>query len=379
MEVVLAMPGKDLSSRILARERAGEETGCSHQIFAEVLWLVDGALDLPRAAKRLDDLEFVLAHPEQEARAREQDPSDGSWGACHEQWFFRVNATIEHLQTQAARAETPRYEMHLFDRVNSPEKLREYFEGVSVSDIARTGRDNRWELNESLENLGRLILQGRPAYCHWHPQLKAVLADLILNRLRNPRTGWWGERFRRSGREEFVDDLSMTYHVISALIRDVPDMVKVMDHLPAVKDLDYEVGWLQSGHYSNHHNMDVIALFGYGWPYMTDAQQDAAAAEIRKMVNWCVRDSLQPDGSFRQQGVSDDSVEEHTYWGASFLARAGYFDAAKRFWTRDPQAEKVRQRIVRYIEQHRGTGGAGGNYYEGALEQMGALTVPPLR
>ena len=34
--------------------------------------------------------------------------------------------------------------------MNSPEKLQEYFENVAVSDIPRTGRDNRRELNLSL-------------------------------------------------------------------------------------------------------------------------------------------------------------------------------------------------------------------------------------
>jgi hypothetical protein len=185
---------------------------------------------VPRIIKRQSDLESVLAHPEQEGRAREQDPSDGSWGACHEEWFFRVNATIDHLGTAAAKTERPRYELHLFDRVNSPERLRAYFDSIAISDVARTGRNNRRELNESLENLGRLILNDRPKYYRWHPQLKEAVVDLILNRLRNPQTGWWGPRFKRDGRVEFVDDLSMTYHVIDSLIRDVPDMGKVISN-----------------------------------------------------------------------------------------------------------------------------------------------------
>jgi hypothetical protein len=330
---------------------------------------------VPRIIKRQSDLESVLAHPEQEGRAREQDPSDGSWGACHEEWFFRVNATIDHLGTAAAKTERPRYELHLFDRVNSPERLRAYFDSIAISDVARTGRNNRRELNESLENLGRLILNDRPKYYRWHPQLKEAVVDLILNRLRNPQTGWWGPRFKRDGRVEFVDDLSMTYHVIDSLIRDVPDMGKVIEHLLAVKDLEFSIGWLEDGEYSDHHNMDVVALFGYGWPHMTAAQKKSATAEIRKMVRWCLNDSLQADGSFRRRIHTDNSIEEQTYGGASFLARAGFFDPAKRFWTSDnfPQSEETRRRIVRYIKQHQATGGAGGTYYQGALEQLGAL------
>src|SRR5208283_1347022 len=126
----------------------------------------------------------------------------------------------------------------LFDRVNSPEKLREYLTSLAVSDPARTGVDHRRELNESLSNLMRLILRGQPAYYAWDPKLKDTLMDLVLHRLRNPQTGWWGESYVRTGNVEFVDDLSVTFHVISYLHGDVPNLAAVMDHLLAVKDLD---------------------------------------------------------------------------------------------------------------------------------------------
>ena len=113
---------------------------------------------------------------------------------------FKVNSTFEHITSPPNRTEKPRYELHLFDRENAPEKLTQYFDSVSVSDIARTGRDNARELNESLENLGRLTLRGRPAYYHWDPRLKDTMMDIIMQRLRNPRDRMVGRVMSATGR-----------------------------------------------------------------------------------------------------------------------------------------------------------------------------------
>jgi hypothetical protein len=361
-----------LSKEIGAREAAGRPTACSHQILTEIFALLDSQMDLAWVERRLDEGDRVLANPELEARAERQDPTDGGWGACHDQWFFKVNATFDHLTKRSAENERPRYPLTLFDRINSPEKLRAYFDGLAVSDIPHTGIDHRKELNESLANLTRLILRDRPAYYHWHPQLKDALMDEILHRLRNPRTGWWGERYLRDGEEQFVDDLSVTFHTISYLHGEVPDLDKVVNHLLAVKDLDYPIGWRASGRPSNHHNMDVIVLLRYGWPYLNEVQRGAAAAEVHRMLLWCLGESLQPDGSFRADQGSSDSIEEANSWGVSFLVRIGYFDATNRFWTTEtfPDSEAVRQKLIAFIEKHAANGGAGGSYYEDDLAAL---------
>ncbi len=362
-----------LRARVNARENAGHETLCSHQILSEVSWLAGSVMDVARLKKRLDDLESVLAHPEDESKAAQQDSSDGGWGTCHDEWFFKVNATFDHLAKPSNAAETSRYPLHLFDRVNSPEKLQQYFANVAVSDLALTGVDHRRELNESLSNLTRLVVRGIPAYYAWHPKLKEALVERIIPSLRNARTGWWGESYVRNGRTEFVDDLSATFHVISYLRGDVPNLPAVMDHLLAVKDLDYPIGWLEDGRRSNHNQMDVVTLFRLAWPSANDAQKQAAAAEIQHMLDWCLRESLQADGSFQPDAGSNESMEESTSWGVSFLARIGFFDPARRFWTDAsfPDAEPIRQKMIDYIEKHKAAGGAGGVYYEHDLQELG--------
>ena len=91
--------------------------------------------------------------------------------------------------------------------------------------------------------------------------------------------------------------------------------------------------------------------------------------EIQKMLQWCLNESLQPDGSFKPH-VADGSLEEGVYYGTSFLGRIGFFDKAERFWTdKDfPESEAIRNKIIDYIHKHSSSGGSGGSYYESALE-----------
>jgi len=357
-----------LYARVREREAAGQNTACSKQILWELKALLTQTANFKLIDQRLADLVASLAHPELEGDANEQGPVDGSWGRCYAEWYCKLDATCDQLGKEANKKRPLKYEPRFLDRVNSPDKLTAYLTSVSVSDIPRTGVDNLLEFNLSLANLTRLILRDRPKGYPWDPRLRATLRHLILS-FRNPETGWWGERYVRDGRVVFVDDLSTTFHVVSYLQGNVPDLPRIVDTTLAVKDLDYPVGWLWKGQYWNHNNMDVVALFKAGWPHANAAQRKAMATEIQKMMQWCLDESLQPDGSFKPI-IADGSLEEGTYYGASFLARIGFFDKSLRFWTDQefPQANEVRQRIIAYILKHRATGGSGGGYYESALE-----------
>jgi len=364
----------ELEQRVLDRESRLQDVSCSHRIVTEIRWLMGSTVDIDRIDTRLNDLRTSLAHPELEAKGRERDPVDGSWGYCYTEWFFRLDGSYDgHFSKGEGDGSIP-----LLDRVNSPEKLTEYVLSISVSDVAHTGINHRREMNEALSTLIRLILRDEPRGYRWNPQLKATLRDLLLNQLRNPQTGWWGERYVRGGSAEFVDDLSMTFHIVSYLHGDVPDLDKVGTTLLALKDLEYPVGWLDNGHYVNHHNMDVVVLFRYAWPFMTRSQKREASTEIGKMLEWCLKQSVLPDGSFRRSTGGDDSVEEGEYFGAAFLARAGYFDPTRRFWSNEacPGADELRHRLIDFIEKHKATGAAGGAYYESALTELDVPVDP---
>ena len=95
------------------------------------------------------------------------------------------------------------------------------------------------------------------------------------------------------------------------------------------------------------------------------------AAEIDRMLTWCLHDSLQGDGSFKIN-IADGSLEDAEYYGTSFLARIGYFDPAQRFWTdrNFPEATEVKARILSFVKAHRGSGPTGDNY-RSTLESLG--------
>jgi hypothetical protein len=312
----------------------------------------------------LDALQATLDHPEREAQAEKENPADGSWGQGYTEWFFKVSASYPHLdETNSA--------FHFIDRINSPQKLTDYLVSVSVSDIARTGVDHEREFNESLSCLMRMILRHKPRQYAYDPGLKPTLMDLILHRFRDPMTGYWGESYVRDGHAYFVDDLSMTFHAVSYLDGNVPDMDKVVGTTLAARNAEFPVGCLYEGQHNDHLNMDVAELFRLGWPHASEAQKKAIALELHELLQWCLTESLQPDGSFKMW-VGDNSKEESTYFGASFLSRIGYFDKSKRFWTDEdfPQTENVRQKIIAYIEKHLKSGATGGEYYRSALEQL---------
>ncbi len=354
-----------LDERVERREAARESTACSHQILFELKLLIYFSADFQAIDRRIQDLQTTLDHPEREALAKRQNPEDGSWGACYEGWPFKLYATYDHRNDPGARS------IRFFDSVNSPEKLTARLIGYETSDVAKTGTDHAFYLNESLSDLMRLILRGQPEGYPWDPRLKQTMLDLLMHRFRNPDTGWWGEKYVRDGRVQFVDDLSITFHTVSFLDGKVPDLPKIIDTALALKSIDTPAGWLWKGAYWNHNNMDVAVLFRFGWPHASEAQRQAMRAEIEKMLRWCLTESLQPNGSFKPL-VADGSLEEANYFGAAFLARIGYFDRGRRFWTNAtfPDADAVRMRIVQNITSHLATGGAGGSYYRGVLEEL---------
>ncbi len=357
---------RELEQQVMKREAEMRDVSCSHQIVTELRWLMDSTADTERIDARLDDLRASLAHPELEARAREQD-ADGSWGRCYDAWFFRLDASYDgHFSRDQGGNHIP-----LLDRVNSPQKLAQYVKSISVSDVAHTGVNHRREMNEALSTLMRLILRGQPRAYRWHPELKATLLD-VLKHLRNPDTGWWGERYQREGRIDFVDDMSMTFHIVRYLKGEVPDLDKVGNTLLELKDQEYPIGWREDGSYSTHNNMDVVVLFQYAWPHMNEMQRRAASIEIGKMLQWCLKNSVLPDGSFRAGTSGEDSLEEAEFFGVAFLARAGYFDASRRFWTDRSfvGAENLRRRLIDFIQRHKASGAAGGAYYESALREL---------
>ena len=369
--------------QLFALEEQGQAYRPAHQILTETKWICSATRDYSRIGERVRALEETLRDPANAQARDEQSATDGSWGKWYTEWFFKLDASYDQIMLLADRGLVPKYPVHFLDRINSPEKLTGHLNHLLISDLRADGVDHRRELNETVADLMRLILREQPKNYAWDPRLKAALLDWLLHTARNPETGYWGAWYRRPNGGGIVktNDLSITFHIVSYLQGNVPDWPKIIATTLAIKDQKYPLGWLEGSVYLNHNNMDVVQLFRLGWSQATPAQREAMHVEIRKMLRWCLNESLQPDGSFKLQD-SDDSLETSISFGTSFLARLGYFDRSKRFWTDEdfPEAAAVRAHIVQFIRAHIDSGGEGGAYYHDTLRELGAPVSPaPLR
>jgi hypothetical protein len=361
-----------LGKQVLELEKEGKKTVAARQILTEASWLVRKTRDFKRVSERIQALRSALNDPALFEAADEQSPEDGSWGKWYTEWFWKLVVSYDHIADLDDQGQVPQYPVRFLDRINSPDRFLAYFNGLLISELDRDGIDHRRELNETLSVLMRMILRQQPKNYAFHPQLKEALMDFLMNQARDPETGYWGAWYKSGDRIKKTADLSITFHIVSYLKGEVPDWPKIIDTTLAIKDQQYPLGWIESGGYVNHHNMDVVELFRLGWPHATPAQQQAMRTEIRKMLDWCLKSSLQLDGSFRRTTADDDSLEESIYFGTSFLVRIGYFDP-HRFWTQEefPEAAEAKQHIVQFIRKHFDSGGAGGFYYQSALKQLG--------
>jgi hypothetical protein len=366
---------KQLQKQEMQQEKSGKKNTPAHQMLEESHWLLNSTRDYARISSRLDAVQKAIDDPENLTAHDEQSDADGSWGRWYTEWFLKLDASYDQIADLADRGELPKYPPRFLDRINSPQKLDEHLSALLTSDPDQ-GIDRRRELNETIADLMRLILRGQPANYEYDPQLKDAMLDFLLNRARNPDTGYWGAWYRSGNQITKTNDLSITFHIVSYLHGEVPDWPKIIDTTLAMKDREYPLGWLNDGKYSNHNNTDAIELFRLGWPHCSSAQQQAMRVEIKKMLEWCLAQSLQPDGSFRAD-EHDDSLETAVSFGASFLKRAGYFDRESRFWTDEafPDADKVRARIIDFIRGHLASGAEGGIYYRGALRELGAKST----
>lgn len=362
---------RQLNRKVLALEKAGHNTRCARQILTETGWLVDSTRDFGRIAERLAALRALLNDPSSLNAPDEQSETDGSWGKGYTEWFFKLDASFDEISALDDKGRTPRYPCHFLDRINSPDKLTAHLNRLLISDLGSDGVDHGREFNETVADLIRLVIHHEPENYPYHPQLKDAFLDFLMNKARNPETGFWGEWYKTGDHITKAGQLSITFHIISYLRGQITDWPKVIETTLAMKDKRYPNGWLSHNGYANHHNMDVVVIFRYGWTYATPPQREAIRTELHKMLDWCLKDSLQPDGSFRLR--DEECQEESVYFGAAFLSRIGYFDRTRCFWTNEAFAGTpvVRQRIVQFIRAHVASGGEGGSYYHDALAELG--------
>lgn len=329
----------------------GRRTTCSRQIYVEVNWLIHYTAQYERIEERLRALKAMLAQPSEPKDAKEQSPTDGSFNACAQEWFYKLDATCDRLVVMQYFDAKPKYPLHFLDKINSPERFRTYMDRLLIADVARTGEDTRYELNIGGTDLTRLILGFLPSNYAFDPKLKPALIDYLDNRWQDSKTGFWGGWYRTPNGIRKTADISTTFHIAhfrDGKIRHWPELIRT---LLAMKDLEWPYGWMQEGQMSDHHNYDVVTLFRFGWKSMTPAQQATAKVEIRKMLDFCLTKSLRPDGSFNLN--DEGTLGESFQFPCEFLDAIGFFGKENRFWTQEsfPQAHAIAKRIAAKIKE----------------------------
>jgi len=330
-------------------EALGRDTSCLRQALREFRWRLEYTADVAGVAANLERIRNLAALPAP-PRATDQD-EEGSYGACTEVWFLKLDASVDHLLAPDFNGKPPRF----LDRINDPDRLERYLESILVSHLAEEGIDHRKELNFATSDLVRLILWRRPANYRWDPRLETVIRRFIEN-WQDPTTGFFGATYLIGGQRFRTTDLSLTFHMARYLEGRIGYWPKLIDTLLEIRGDRYPNGWLDDEGLTNHNNYDVATLFQLGWAEMRTDQRLRARAELDRLLGWCLATAIAPDGTVVARAKSE-SLAEGYYFTIAFLDTVGYFDPAKRFWTDRafPEAPALRTRLETHVRRlHRG-------------------------
>ncbi len=335
---------KPLVRDIVRRQNAGEDMQYSMHLYSEIRWRLNFTPDIATTRRRIAELRQSLDQPEQQKMAGQQQPGDGSWGLGLDVWYLRLYYSVDHVK---GTAEKPKYPLMFLDRINSPEKLTAQLNSDLYDNFIQTGVFNREELDETFSALARLLFASQPVAYDFDPQLRDSLRQFV-ERWQNPATGCWGQwMIDRRGRVWKMDDMGITFHVVSDLHGRVGQLDRIAKRLLQLDRVNFPAGIRFDGHYENHLNWDAVKIFRIAWPYLDDARKQQARNEISRMLQWCLTQSLQPDGSFRVSDLDETPSDAYRY-GIWFLQETGYFRPTDRFWTNQdfPESEAVRARIA---------------------------------
>jgi hypothetical protein len=336
---------KSLLAEVNRRQANGEHMVYSMHIYREVRWRLNFTSDIKATKARLEDLRRSLDQPGLQKQAAEQQAADGSWAMGINEWYLRLYYSVDEIEDKL-QGRIPQYPLSFLDRVNSPEKLTAQLESDLRDDFTRTGVLNREETDETFSAMARLLLKTNAPPYAFHPQLAEALRGFV-KRWQNPDTGCWGQWLMdRRGRIWKMDDVGMTFHVVSDLHGQIDHADLIARRLLQLDRLDFPAGIRMSGHYENHLNWDAVKIYRVAWPLLDNATRDRVRAEISAMLDWCLKSSLQSDGSFKT-GDIDDTLADACNYGDCFLNETGYYDPEKRFWTDQdfPEAQAIHKRV----------------------------------
>jgi hypothetical protein len=326
-------------------EARGLDTSCLRQALRELRWRLEYTSDLASARANLERIQGLASSPAPPCATNPDE--EGGYRACTEVWFLKLDASVDHLLAPEFKGKPPRF----LDRVNDPDRLARYLDGLLVSRLEEEGVDHRKELNFATANLVRLILWRRPANYPWNPRLVSIIRNFIDN-WQDPATGFFGATYEFGGQRFRTTDLSLTFHMARYLEGRISYWPQLIDTLLEIRDDRYPNGWLDDEGLTSHNNYDVATLFKLGWDQMRGDQRQHATAELDRLLGWCLTGAIAPDGTVVARAKSE-SLSEGYYFTIAFLDTVGYFDPAKRFWTDRPfpQAPALRGQIEAHVRR----------------------------
>jgi hypothetical protein len=334
-----------IEARLDSDEARGLDSSCLREALRELRWRLEYTSDLAGARVNLERIQGLASSTAPPCPTNPDE--EGSYGACAEVWFLKLDASVDHLLAPDFDGKPPRF----LDRINDPDRLARYLEGLLVSRLAEEGVDHRKELNFATADLVRLILWRRPANYRWDPRLASVIRRFVAS-WQDPATGFFGATYEFGGQRFRTTDLSLTFHMARYLEGKISYWPQLIDTLFEIRDDRYPNGWLDDEGLTSHNNYDVATLFKLGWDQMRGDQRQRASAELDRLLGWCLTSAIAADGTVVARAKSE-SLTEGYYFTIAFLDTVGYFDPAKRFWTDRafPEAPGLRARLEPHIRR----------------------------
>jgi hypothetical protein len=336
---------RPIEARLDRYEALGLDTSCLRQALRELRWRLEYTADVTGVRASLESIRNRVAFPVPPSAANQDE--EGSYGGCTEVWFLKLDASVDRLLSPDFNGKPPRF----LDRINDPDRLKHYLDGLLVSRLAEEGVDHRKELNFATANLVRLILWRRPSNYRWDPLLETVIRRFVAN-WQDPATGFFGATYE-IGRQRFrTTDLSLTFHMARYLEGKIGYWPQLIDTLIEIRDDRYPNGWLDDEGLTSHNNYDVATLFRLGWSEVSADQRLRGCTELERLLDWCLATAIAPDGTVVARAKSESMAESY-YFTAAFLDTLGFFDPAKRFWTARPftQAPALRGQLERQVRR----------------------------
>ena len=334
-----------LKRALFKHQATGRPMRCAHQIFLEAKWLYHYTAYWERLNQTLDRLEERLKRANQSSSYKTA-LEEALTHTCYTERHQQENGAFEYIESLKEDSRPPSQIIKFWnDTFRTPTKLRDFLASLVISNISKTGKDNRAEINAAItvftaffykEHLLKVLsnILGTKAQDNSErvEQFKNIYKQ-FLSEFQDPETGYWGAWYEVDGKIFKTSDLSITYHIISYTKGDVAHWPRIVNTTFAIEHEPYPYGWKYKGRPNNHNNYDVVKIMKFRWSKMSAIQRKIAAEKIQFALSWMLSENVSPDSGFKLDMDFSDGLDSTFYFGISFLEVIGYWQKSKKFWT----------------------------------------------